>query len=174
MENLIIRNDDFDFRMQPEFYIAVHEHFIVNDLIETAVIQIAKDDRLINFEAKSDVIEYMNTSPNWDLQIHCFNHSSYHEMSYGKIVRDMSAALYHFQELFHRRPTTWFTPHNTDSEGMQKAAKRLGLEINNESIAIQQFVSDAREGVIKGDSVYFHGWNDGEMKYFEEMIELIK
>jgi len=171
---MLIRHDDYDMRMSPEFYIAVHEKFIANNLIETAVIQITQHGRLANFEAKKEIIEYMNTAPNWDLQIHCWAHDPYHEMSYNEIVRDMSAALFHFQKLFNRLPTVWYPPHNGDSEEMQRAAKTLGLIINNESIGIKQFVMDARGGVIKGNSLYFHGWNSKEMGYFDEMIRLVK
>ena len=173
-QKLIIRNDDFDFRMLPEFYIAVHEYFIANDLIETAVIQITQHGRMPNYEAKKEIIEYMNTAPNWDLQIHCWAHDRYQEMSHNEIIRDMSAALFHFQRLFNRLPTTWFPPHNAISEEMETAARELGLVINNESCGIKDFVKLAKEGVVETNSLYFHGWRNEEMEYFEEMIKLAK
>ena len=174
MSKLTIRHDDYDFRMLPEFYIAVHEHFIANDLTETAVIQFARHERLLNIEKHKETIEYMNTAPNWDLQIHCWDHDNYSEMSYPEIYKDMSAALFHFQQLFNRLPTTWYPPHNVNSEDMMRAATTLGMTINDESIGVKDFVMDAREGIIKGKSLYFHGWNNNEMEYFEEMLKLVK
>jgi len=182
MEKLIIRSDDFDFRMETEYYVAVHEHFIANDLIETAVVQIAKltngHATLVDFEAKKDLIEYMNTAPNWDIQIHCLAHNSYHEMNYDDIVRDMSAALFHFQRLFNKLPTVWYTPRNGRSDDMEQAARVLNLTISNEDMPIRRFVDkrdiDWENGKFKGHSLYFHSWKHQEMEYFEKMIKLAK
>ena len=177
MQKLKIRNDDFDFRMSTEYYVAVHEHFIANDLIETAVIQITKNNNLSDFEAKRELIDYMNTAPNWDLQIHGWAHDNYHEMSYGEIVRDMSAGFFHFQKLFNKLPTVWYPPYNGRSEDMERAAETLGLTIDNEDMPISRFVEkrdmDWENGKLKGHSLYFHSWNHQEMEHFEEMIKLV-
>ena len=175
-QKLIIRHDDFDFRMGTEFYIAIHEHFIVNDLTETAVIQISTHGRVPEFDKKKELINYMNNSPNWNLQIHGWSHDHYHEMPYTEIVRDMSAAFFYFQKLFNKLPTMWYSPYNGHSEEMENAAKFLGLTIDNEDIGIRRFVDkiDWKDEKFQGHSLYFHGWKWQEMEYFEEMIKLAK
>lgn len=176
MRKLIIRHDDFDWRMPAEFYIAVHDYFIANDLVETAVIQISQHGRLPDFEKKRDLIDYMNTAPNWDIQLHGWSHDHYHEMAYDDIVRDISAALFHFQRLFNRLPRVWYPPYNKRTEEMERAAATLGLVIDNEEISIKQFVDGVGwvKGRFTGHSCHFHGWNQAEMEYFEKMIELAK
>jgi peptidoglycan/xylan/chitin deacetylase (PgdA/CDA1 family) len=175
-QKLVIRNDDFDFRMLSEFYIAVHEYFIANDLIETAVVQLTKFGKIPDFEAKKETIDYMNTAPNWDIQIHGWSHDHYHEMVYDEIVRDMSAALFHFQKLFNKLPTVWYPPYNGHSGEMERAASTLGLTTSNEDMPIRRFVDkrdiDWEDGKFKCHSLYFHGWKDAEMEYFEKMIRL--
>lgn len=176
MEKLIIRSDDFDFRMIPEFYIAVHEHFIANDLIETAVVQITQHGRLFDFgeRGKMEIINYMNTAPNWDIQFHCWAHDAYGEMEYSEVARDVSAGLFHFQKLFNKLPTVWYPPHNARSEEMERAAGLLGLRIDNEDMPIRRFVDKVGwvDGKFQGHSLYFHSWKHQEMEYFEEMIKL--
>ena len=174
-QKLIIRHDDYDFRMTLDRYVKIHEKFIANNLVETAVIQLAQFNKLPDFEGKKlPIVEYMNAFPNWDLQIHCWSHDDYGKLVYDDIVRDMSAALFYFQRLFNKLPTIWFPPRNVRTYEMERAAKTLNLEINNESMGIKDFVKLAREGVVKTKSLYFHGWKDTEMEYFDEMIRLVK
>jgi len=173
MPKLIIRSDDWDFRMPPEFYIDVHEKFIKAGLIETACLQFTQHDKLVNF--KPELINYMNTAPNWDFQLHCWCHDKYSEyVDFNYIVRNLAAAIFFCQKLFNHTPTIWYPPWNETTPDMEKAAEIVGLKIDNESNDIQKFIREVKAGTFKGHSVYFHSWKWQEMESFEEMIKLIK
>jgi len=168
----LIRHDDMDFRLDLTQYQAIHEEFIKAGLVETAVLQFTHDNRLVNIP--QEIVDYMNSSPNWDFAIHGWDHAHYDEFLSDIIVRDIAAAMHFCEELFHKRPTIWSTPWNCRSGGMEQAAKVLGITIDNESYDIARFIREVKTGTYEGHSVYFHGWKNDEMLQFPEMLELAK
>ena len=166
---MIIRQDDFDFRMDTADYVAIHERFIEANLIETAVLQFTQDGRLKNF--RPDLISYMNNTPNWSFQVHGWEHAKYDIMTRDKCVKDLAACICLTEKLFDTTPTTWFPPWNGMSDNMKEAAKMLDMKIDNESYDIAKFIREVEAGTYKGHSVYFHGWNQNEMARFDDMIK---
>lgn len=167
-----IRHDDFDWRMPAKSYIDIHEEFIKAGLIETAVLQFTQDGRLSYYDP--ELVKYINESPNWDISCHGWAHDNYAEMTVDMIVRDIGAAMYMSHKLFNRFPKTWSTPWNKWSGTMETASKLLGITIDNESYDISKFIRNVESDTYDGHSLYFHGWNGGEMKLFPRMIELAK
>jgi peptidoglycan/xylan/chitin deacetylase (PgdA/CDA1 family) len=153
-------------------YIHIHEEFIKAGLVETAVLQFTTWGNLQNF--RPELIEYINSSPNWDFQIHGWQHEEYDKMKYDNIVKELSACIYWTQRLFKKTPTIWFPPWNRRNEVMEKAASFMNLTIDNESYDIAKFVREVQAGIYKGHSLYFHGWKADEMVLFYEMIECVK
>jgi len=172
MEQIIIRHDDFDFRLEPGQYKTIHEAFIKHGLTETAVLQFTQDGNLKNFH--TELIEYMRTSPNWNIQIHGWEHTKYDEMTYDAIVKDLLACKALTYKLFGVWPSIWFPPWNCYSEATQRAADFVGLTIDRESYDIKKFLREVQSGIYKGHSLYFHGWNRDEMEVFYPMLELVK
>ena len=169
---MVIRHDDFDFRMDTADYVAIHDKFIEADLIETAVLQFTQDGNLKNF--RPDLVSYMNNAPNWDLQIHGWEHTKYDEMTVDQCVKDLAACICLTQKLFNTTPTTWYPPWNGMSDNMKKAAEMLDLKLDNESYDIAKFIREVEAGTYEGHSVYFHGWNQNEMARFDDMIRCLK
>jgi len=175
MNKITIRQDDFDFRMPTEEYIRIHEEFIKRDLVETAVVQLTHFGKLVNFEAKKDTIEYMNTAPNWDIQLHCWEHKSYAKVEYKEIVKELSASMYYFKKLFNKFPTVWYPPYNEISPEMAKAGKEFGMRLENGLLGIEEFVKiDKGEVPVGSVSVHFHGWAGHEMVFFDRMMNYLK
>lgn len=170
MAQIIVRHDDFDFRLGTQEYIDNHEEFIKLGITETAVVQFCTDNKLKTFDPK--LIEYMNTAPCWDIQLHGWSHDEYDKMSYDEIVRDLSASFFHFWRLFKKLPTVWYTPWNRYSADMDKAARQFGMTISNESWDIAKFIR--LKDTFDGTTVYYHLWNNNEKKLIPEMLEIIK
>ena len=169
---LIIRQDDFDFRLPPEKYIENHKKFIEAGLTETAVLQLCQNGNLAEFHP--DIIEYLKTAPNWDIQLHGWSHDNYSEMKFQFVLRDISAAMYWVEGLLGKKPTIWFPPWNQTSVEMKEVAKILELEINNESNDIEKFIREVKDGSFKGGSVYYHLWHHHDFELIDEMIECAK
>jgi peptidoglycan/xylan/chitin deacetylase (PgdA/CDA1 family) len=165
-----IRHDDWDFRMSLNDYRQIHELFIEADLVETAVIQWTQHG---NPSWKPDLIDYLKTAPNWDVQLHGWTHDPYKDKSYGEIMRDLVACVHMFEHLLERRPTIWFPPWNGNSPDMVKAAEFFGITISNESNDIAKFVREYDMGLYQWGSIYFHGWNRPERELIPEMIKRV-
>jgi peptidoglycan/xylan/chitin deacetylase (PgdA/CDA1 family) len=171
MAKIIIRSDDFDFRLDTKDYIAVHEEFLKRDLIETVNLQFAQFDRLGNF--RPELIEYMKNTPNYDFQIHGWQHDKYSEMELAHVVRDLAAAKYFCWGMFGKLPTIWYPPWNCYSENMKTAADSLGMTIDNESYDIAKFIREVKSGEYTGHSFYFHAWQKPERELLTEALDLV-
>ena len=170
---LIIRHDDFDFRMGTEKYIDIHEKFIEKGLIETAVIQLTQYGRVQDFERKKELIDYINSTPNWDIQFHCWEHKPYLEMDPNEIIKEVAASLYFINKLFGKTPTVWYPPHNVASPRMEMIAKEFGLKVNTGHLGIEEFVKGGGKINETIENIHFHGWANHEMLFFDRMLDMI-
>lgn len=169
---MVIRHDDYDFRLTPQQYINIHEEFIKTGLTETANMQFTQWGRISPIP--DELINYIRTSPNYDIQIHGWGHFHYDEEEYDFIVRDLFACIHACQKYFNATPTVWYPPWNCMSNNMERAALVAGLKIDNESYDIAKFIREAEVDKFSGHSVYFHGWKADEMLQFPKMMELSK
>ena len=172
MQKIIVRHDDFDFRLKTEEYIAIHEKFIKRNLIETAVVQYTKDGRERVYD--KELIEYMNTAPNWDIQLHGWAHDEYDKLTQSEIADALQNSLNMSMKLFNKYPTVWYPPWNRRNEDMEIVAEAFGLTISNESYDISKFIRESRAGVYKGTSIYFHGWKADEMACLDEALNCVE
>jgi peptidoglycan/xylan/chitin deacetylase (PgdA/CDA1 family) len=177
-DKIVCRSDDYDLRLEPAQYIAVHEEFKKAGLIETANMQFTQWGRLCN--VPEEIVNYINANKDsFSIQIHGWGHFAYDEMEYDFIVRDLAACQHFIRKYFNTQATVWYPPWNRFSNTMEKAANYMGLKLDNESNDIAKFIREvetelARGGKWSGHSVYFHSWKQDEMIQFPKMIELLK
>lgn len=169
---ITIRHDDYDWRLDTSQYIEIHEAFLKAGLIETLAMQWSQWGRICT--VKQDLVDYINNTPGYDIQLHGFAHFHYDEWEYDFIVRDLAASIYFSERYFKKRPTIWFPPWNCMSNNMERAAAFVGMEISNESNDIWRFIREAEVGKFSGKTLYFHGWKKDEMELFPRMLELAK
>jgi peptidoglycan/xylan/chitin deacetylase (PgdA/CDA1 family) len=169
---IVVRHDDFDFRLKSEEYIKIHQMFLDRDLIETAVIQYTHDGNVPSYD--KDLIEYMNTYGGWDIQLHGWAHDNYSELPKWRIREDLKKSKDMSMYLFGKEPTVWYTPWNCRSESMDEVAELESLTISNESYDIAKFIREVKSGEYIGTSFYFHGWKKDEVEQLEEALDLVK
>jgi len=167
---LIIRHDDFDFRLAPVLYEEIHKWFISRGLTETAVIQLTQNGNIPTYPEY--LLRYIRSSPNWDIQLHGWEHANYGKMTYNEIYKDLAASHYMIRKLFGREPTIWFPPWNSRNEDMETEARQFGVTINNKTYDIGKFIREMKENTYTGHSFYFHGWNHNEMDQLNEALDL--
>ena len=172
MKPITIRHDDFDGRLTTEEYVAIHEKFIERELVETAVMQYAMDDRVKSWDPK--LIEYMKIAPYWDIQLHGWNHSEYDKMTQSEIAEELQKALNMSMKLFGKYPTVFYPPWNRRNEDMEIVADAFGLKISNESYDISKFIREVKSGDYTGTSFYFHAWKKEELDQLDEALDLVK
>lgn len=168
---VVCRQDDMDFRLKPEQYIEAHQKFIDRQLVETAVIQFTHDGRLPIYDSK--LIDYMNTAPYWDIQLHGWEHAEYDKMTQTDIADHLQKSLDKSMELFGKTPTVWYPPWNRRNEDMETVAKAFGLEISNESYDIWRFLRETRSGEYAGTTFYYHLWKNDEYSLLDEALNVV-
>lgn len=171
-QQIILRHDDFDFRMNPEDYVANHEKFIKAGLTETAVVQYTHDGNCPQYHP--DLITYMNTAPNWDIQLHGWSHDDYSKLPKWIIREHLVKSIDISIRLFNIEPKVWYTPWNCYSQDMVDVASSLGMIISNESYDIAKFIREVKAGTYTGSTVYFHLWNRDEREKIDEMLDCAK
>ncbi len=175
MDKIIIRSDDWDFRLSTQQYIDAHEEFKKRGLIETIAIQPTQWGRLSN--VPDGLFEYVNKeleAGTYDLQVHGWAHFHYDEFEYDFIVRDLMAVKYYCKKYFNRYPTVWYTPWNCMSNNMERAASFVEMTISNESNDIWRFIREAEVDKFSGKTLYVHLWKQDEMQLFIQMLDLVK
>lgn len=172
MRQIMVRSDDLDFRLTVEQYAHAHQMFIDRELVETAVIQYTHDGNIPNYDPK--LIEYLNTAPYWDIQLHGWAHDNYAELPKWRIREDLRKSKEMSMKLFGKEPTIWATPWNCRSEAMDEVAALEGLVISNESYDIAKFIREVKSGEYQGTSFYYHSWKADEMVQLPEALDLVK
>lgn len=172
-KSIIIRHDDYDFRLSTEDYIKIHEEFKKRGLVETANMQFTQWGHLSN--VPDDLVRYINENKDsYSIQIHGWGHFHYDEMEYDFIVRDLAACQFYINKYFGVQATTWYTPWNVMSNSLERAANFVGLKVSNESNDIWRFIREAEVDKFSGETLYFHGWKADEMQLFPQMLDLVK
>ena len=171
MAQIIVRHDDFDFRLQAEEYINIHQKFVERELIETAVVQLTHEGNEKVYQP--ELITYMNKSPYWNIQFHGWKHWDYGKMPREEIEEDLGKSMDKLVELFEVYPTVWFPPWNSIGQDMLELANSYGLAIDNESYDIAKFIREVKAGTYQGHSFYFHGWKADEVAQLDEALDLV-
>lgn len=169
---VILRQDDLDFRLDPQDYIDNHEKFIKADLIETAVVQYTHDGNIPNYPEK--LIKYMNEAPNWDIQLHGWSHDDYAKLPKWIVREHLLKAKEMSMKLFNKYPTVFYPPWNSVTDETREVVESIGMTVDNESYDISRFIREVKAKEYKGHSVYFHLWNHTEKDQIDSMLECAK
>ena len=104
---MIFRHDDFSPRTRLEAAKQIHNEFLKRDLVETVCVETvciqACHPPVVGLNER--IVEYIKSSPNYDVQLHCWEHSSYDEMTSPEVIRDLSAAMFYIRKAFGAYPT---------------------------------------------------------------------
>lgn len=171
-QTLVIRHDDFDFRMALDHYILTHQMFLDRGLVETVNLQFSQFGRLV--EIRPEVVKYLLKTPNYDIQLHCWEHIMYANMPSMVIYRDLAASCWKFMELFHKKPTIWYPPWNVKSIEMEQIADGFGMTVDAESYDLKKFLREIEANDFRGHSVYFHAYQQDEMIVLPKVLDRIK
>lgn len=167
---MIFRHDDFGPRVKLERAKQVHQEFLDRDLVETACIQAFQAPTL---GLKRETVAYLKSSPGYDIQLHCWEHHSYHDWALGNIVRDLSAAMFYVQKTFGRYPTVLYPAYNASGKNLEAACNFVGLELRSEATSILHYVGHP-EAYLDTPAVYFHSWSSDDMAALPRLLDLFK
>ncbi len=163
---MIFRHDDFDSRENLEIVKKIHEEFIKRDLTETIAVNNTIGSA-IGWE--SAVLDYVNSTPNWDIQLHGWVHDAYEHLHYNKVYGDLVASLWHTKKHFSKAdPTVFYAPWNGYSDNILRACSDLGLQMGGAGDYIMHYVDWKRRGK---DIVYYHSWEADDVGNIPRLLD---
>lgn len=167
---MIIREDDFDPRYKVEQVKFVHEMFLGRNLTHTIALQMAVGGQFVH---KQEVIDYVKSTGNWDIQLHGWNHEEYHKWPMRDIARDLFAAIAYTQKLFGVTPKIFYPPWNGESPSIEAACKLTGLEFNNKAAYIIHYLREPKKWDWV-EAIYFHAWEKSNLDRLPKLLDKFK
>lgn len=169
-QKFIIREDDFDPRYSLDFVKKIHELFLEKNLIHTVALLPSKEDRIGHTE---ELISYINSTSNWDIQVHGWHHEKYSEWKYEDTVKDLFAVIGYIRQKFNKDPSIFYPPWNCDSDILRKACQYVGLEHNNNCAYIMSYTNTPEKYQDK-NVVFFHAWDKYNYPEIPKLLDMAK
>jgi len=167
MNNEIVwRDDDVHYLTDLKQFEKIHEVFKKHNVKHTIAV-IAKD-----LDKNTELIEYINSNENIDVQLHCWNHISAIK-NIDSLERELVLGIDKIKELFGKKPTILYPPWNETNDVVSYIAKKVGLKVSNLKVSMSHFVKC--NGVIdieNCNTINFHYWSGGDTMFLNYALEL--
>lgn len=146
-QQLIWRNDDLDFNTTAAQLQPIHALFQKYGVTHTVAV-ICK-----GLHKNPELIQYLKSTPGYDIQIHCWEHVDITEMGTSDIWYAIDSCLRVFKQCGFERPTTIYPAWNKSTPILEKCANKFGLEVSNKKMSLSGYLKGQSEGVVN-----FHYW----------------
>jgi peptidoglycan/xylan/chitin deacetylase (PgdA/CDA1 family) len=172
---LIFREDDVNKDTDVAVLKYIHEQFLDNHLTHT--VSFLCD----GLEKNTKLIDYINSTTNWDLAIHGWNHHNYCVMSKSQIEDELDKCILQIDRLFNVVPEKWYLPFNgwVKDIGFKKVpfvsdiAFFHGVDVDIDCYHISDAVPALEKGEkLNARTVYFHGWDVEDLKLLPNLLYL--
>lgn len=168
MSDWIWRSDDIDARLNLDTLKRMHEHFLERGLIQTLAV-----NNVIGGSIgwQPDVIDYINNTPNFDIQMHGWEHLHYETLEYKEVYPHLIASMFHIKKFFPKAdPTVFYCGWNAYSDTIQRACNDLGLQMGGVGDYIMHYCDWGRRPASK--IVYFHFWDANDVNNIPRMLDI--
>lgn len=167
---MIVRSDDLDPRIYLEDLKHIHEIFVLNDIPFTIAVNNVMGN---SYRFRPEVIDYINGTNGWDIQLHGFSHDHLWYMSRNELYQNLYTNLYLTKQTFpHSNPTVLYPPWNEGSQVMQEICNELGLTLHTTGRHIRFYTKWNRRTDV--DCLFFHWWDLDDLKYLPELFSIMK
>lgn len=171
MENrkIIVRSDDLDPRIRLDDLKYIHSLFLANDIPFTIAVNNIMGS---NYNFRPEVIDYINATQGWDIQLHGYSHDHLWYMDRKELFQNLFTNLYLTKQTFiYSNPTVLYPPWNEGSQVMQEVCNDLGLKLHTTGVHIRFYVKWKRQ---TDDCVFIHWWDLEDLKLLPELFSIIK
>lgn len=174
---LILRDDDVNKNTDINTLKYVHEQFLVHHFTHTVALICD------GLEQNQPLIDYINSTHNWDLCIHGWNHHNYCLMTKSQIEDELDKCILKIDDLFGVVPQKWYLPFNgwTKEKGFELVpfvadiAFYHGIDVDNDCYHIFDAITELEKGhKLNTDTVYFHSWDVEDLKLLPNLFYLIQ
>lgn len=170
---IILRCDDFDPRIDLATLVPLHEEFVKRKIPMTIAVNNCMGHRIGFTQA---VLDYVNSTDYWDIQLHGWEHERYWTMKLPHVVRDMYCNLEWTKKDFKNSdPKIFYPPWNETSTFLEEACRIYGLELKRFDCTIRELMWAGR---ADRDGFYWHWWTPDDRaiipQALDRLIELNK
>lgn len=172
---IVFRDDDINYQTDIKVLKHIHEQFLKHHKTHTIALicdQLEKNKELIN---------YINSTTNWELCIHGWTHDNYSLLPKQRIEDELDNCILKIEELFHITPEKWYLPWNgwTKENGFDLVPRVAdiaiyhGIDVDTDCDHISHFLKVLEEGKVPPTStVYFHSWDIEDLKLLPNLFFL--
>lgn len=144
----IFRDDDIDVETKLDRFIKIHEIFNKYEITHTIAVITN------NIEKRPDLINYIKSQNNIDIQLHCGRHID-HTIDLVDSENSLKQGITDIERIFNKTPTIFYPPWNRSNSKVEELCENLGLTVSNNKVSLSQFCN----GIFK-PVVNFHFWAD--------------
>lgn len=164
-----IRCDDFDPRIDVKTLKPLHEEFVKRNVPFTIAVNNCMGDH-VGFA--QEVVDYVNATDGWDIQLHGFTHDRYWIMPYHEAYMQLFTNKEMTKQTFVKsNPTIFYPPWNESSQIVVNAAKELGLQVitTGGQRTTREFLKNWN--VQDQDLFFWHWWNEDDRSIIPEVLD---
>lgn len=148
---------DYDFITKK--FIDIDQLFIKYGVKHTIAV-IAKD-----IDKATELVEYIKDHPHIDVQLHCWTHDDFTELTQTEIFDQLKKGKQILKEAFGKDVKIFYPPYNKVNDLVVRTAETLGLKTSFLKMSLQNYLNGYTNDVIN-----FHYWAD-ECKDLENALK---
>lgn len=173
----IFRDDDISKNTTLDLIKYVHEQFLLHHQTHTIAVICE------GLEKNKPLIDYVNSTKNWDICIHGWTHSDYCSFPKSKIEEDLDKCILKIEECFNRVPEKWYLPNNGWSAGsgfnlVPKVADISiyhGVDVDTDCDHISHFTKLIEDGgTPTTNTIYFNSWDREDLMLLPNLLYLTR
>lgn len=169
-QQFIVRSDDFDPRITLEDLKPIHEMFMKHGIVFTIAVNNAMNGIR---EFRKEVIDYVNNTSGWDIQLHGWHHDAYWYMRYPEAYCNLVSNIHDTKRDFPKAdPKVFYPPWNEGSDTVKQVCEKLGLVMHTTGIHMRYWLTwNRREN---NNVMFFHWWDKSDIELLDELLEEVK
>lgn len=169
-QKFIVRSDDVDPRITLDKLKPIHEMFVKHGIPFTIAINNVMNGLR---EFKPDVLDYVNNTDGWDIQLHGWSHDAFWYMRYPEIYQNLVSNIHDTKRDFPKAdPKVFYPPWNESSDTVGQVCKKLGLELVDNGVHMRYWLTWKRRE--QNNVLFFHWWDESDVRLLDELLGEVK
>lgn len=149
---MIFRDDDISWLTNVNEFAKVHEFFNEYKQIHTIAL-LTKD-----IEKNPELINYINSQSNIDVQIHGYEHLDFNFTSERETEFQLAKSIEIIQRFFGKKPTTFFPPFNSINTSTISIGVELGLTVSIDKVGCIYYIKHNSNIVQNVINFHYHDY----------------
>lgn len=172
---LIYSDNDISKKTPIDLIKYVHNQFLIHHRTHTIAVICE------GLEQNRQLLDYVNTTTNWEICIHGWTHDNYCLLPKEKIAEDLDKCILKLERCFGVTPEKWYLPDNgwTEEKGFNLVPRVAdisiyhGIDVDTDCDHISHAVEELENGrKVVTNTVYFHSWDANDLMLLPNLLYL--